>query len=218
MIAKAAAITKDYLRWAAGAMLVSAVVFFSVSLLVKHPSVFLSSLGAIAATSLTIYYFRRHQAEQPVQLTMACEVTTVPRRIEYDARGNIVREERIVASKTSGFLFRKRTEYQYWVLLYMHYQKPFAEDIVIDEIRAHQFAFRDCGIEHVRLELPNDKHDHIIIACMITDRWQPNNHFDSRQCRNVLTHIAGSYSAFSPVRMIEGPREELQDSTVIEAF
>lgn len=218
MIARAIAVTKDYVRLAVGAMLGSALTLFAVSLLVKHPSVFLTAVGSIAALATVVYYFRRQRAEAQALLSAACEVRDNPRRVEYDATGNIVREERIVATKTSGFLMRKRTEYQYWVLLYANYQKPLAEEAVINEIRAHQFAFKSCGIEHVRLEMPSDNRGVIVIACMITQRWKEREYFDSAQCRNVLTHVAGGYSALSPIKLIEGPRDHLNDGTVIEAF
>jgi hypothetical protein len=67
MIGKAVAVTKDYIRWAVAAMLVSALAFISLSLLVKKPFVSLTLVGAIAGGGLIGHYFRRQPPQREVK-------------------------------------------------------------------------------------------------------------------------------------------------------
>jgi len=215
---RAVAITKDYIRWAAGAMLGSTLLFLSVSLMVQHTTVFLTLVGSVVVSGTVAYYFARWNSRKQIEL-----LEPAPRRTDCGASRNIVQPEHIITSKKSGLL-RPQAEHQHWVLVFLSYKRPsesFVRDetkMVLDGIRSHQTDFRECGVGHVHIEVPRDEPDKIVVACMVTHQWRQHKAVDSAACWNVLTHIAGSYAAVSPVKMIEGPREQLHGDTVIEAF
>jgi hypothetical protein len=199
MISKAISVTKNYLQWA-------------FALAIKHPPVFLSFLASLITAAVVAYYFSK---DRDSSFKLAHDYLTKPLKSLQRDKKHLPKEVRIISqTQKTGFL-GLREEQQCWVLLYWNYKTPPAEDWVIHEIRAFQSDFRSCGVKHIYLEIPHNKPDEIVVACLISHINRP--HFDPDSCRDVLARIAGASASISPVKLIKGPLRQIEGA-VIDAF